>query len=116
MTNPSIDEHGTQRWYKNDKLHRTDGPAVLYTNGTQYWYQNGKLHRTDGPSVIYEDGTQRWNKNGKLHREDGPAILYANGSQTWWLNDIKYDFDEYVKVRFPHDCKEKIIFLLKYQK
>ena len=23
-----IDEDGTKRWYLNDKLHRTDGPAI----------------------------------------------------------------------------------------
>jgi hypothetical protein len=35
-----IDESGTKRWYLNDKLHRTDGPAVEYANGSKLWYLN----------------------------------------------------------------------------
>lgn len=38
-----------------------------------YW-SNGKLHRKDGPAVIYEDGTQEWWLEGIRHRYDGPAI------------------------------------------
>ena len=33
---------GTKRWYLNDKLHRTDGPAIEYPDGTTYWYLKGK--------------------------------------------------------------------------
>jgi len=29
-----------KRWYINDKLHRTDGPACDYTDGTKCWYLN----------------------------------------------------------------------------
>ena len=62
-----IDEEETQRWYKNGKLHRTDGPAVIYENGTQRWYQNNKLHRTDGPAVIFPDGEKLWYLNGVIY-------------------------------------------------
>ena len=40
--------------------HRTDGPAVEYSNGTKFWYLNGRLHRTDGPAVEWPDGTEEW--------------------------------------------------------
>ena len=36
------DEHGTTRWYLNDKLHREDGPAAEYATGGKYWYLNGE--------------------------------------------------------------------------
>ena len=36
-----IDSNGTKRWYLNNQLHRTDGPAVEYYNGYKYWYING---------------------------------------------------------------------------
>jgi hypothetical protein len=36
------DKYGSQRWYKNDKLHREDGPAVIRPDGTQHWWLNGK--------------------------------------------------------------------------
>lgn len=29
------------------------------------WRMNGKLHRDDGPAVIYPDGTKEWWLNGK---------------------------------------------------
>jgi hypothetical protein len=77
---------GTERWYLNGKLHREDGPAVIYARGTQMWYSNNKLHREDGPAIIYADGTQIWYRNGQRHREDGPAIIYADGTQNWYHN------------------------------
>jgi len=83
---------GTQRWWLNVKLHRTDGPAVTWADRSQFWWLNGQLHREDGPAEIYADGSQHWWLNGKRHREDGPAAIYApmgadaNGSQSWWLN------------------------------
>jgi len=76
------------------KLHRENGPAVIYSDGTQEWHLNDKLHREDGPAVedlrcfapanIYPNGEQHWYLNGDLHRDDGPAIIYADGSQVWY--------------------------------
>ena len=44
---------------------------------TKIYWSNGKIHRTDGPAVIYEDGTEEWWKNGVRHRLNGPAISNA---------------------------------------
>jgi hypothetical protein len=54
-----------------------------------------KLHRTDGPAIEYSDGNKYWYINGKCHREDGPAIEYANGDKGWFLNDKVYSEEEY---------------------
>ena len=35
-----IDTYGTKHWYLNDKLHRTDGPAVEYSDGDKFWFIN----------------------------------------------------------------------------
>jgi len=59
------DTAGTEHWYQNGKLHRTDGPAAIYVYGTEYWYLNGEKHRTDGPAVTWADGEERWYQNGK---------------------------------------------------
>jgi hypothetical protein len=59
-----IDQYGNVRYYKKNKPHRTDGPAIEFTSGTKAWYINDKLHR-----------------------EDGPAIEWASGTKEWWLND-----------------------------
>jgi len=64
--------------------------------GTQEWWVNGKLHREDGPAVIWSTGHQEWWVNGNPHREDGPAVIHANGTQEWWVND-KNITDEVIK-------------------
>jgi antitoxin component YwqK of YwqJK toxin-antitoxin module len=76
---------GRQVWYQNGKLHRDDGPAIIYVSRLQEWYQNGKLHRDDGPAYINGD-CQEWYQNGKMHRLDGPAIIYGSGRQDWYQN------------------------------
>lgn len=37
-----VNENGTIRYYKDGKLHREDGPAVIWTNGDKWYYLNGK--------------------------------------------------------------------------
>ena len=34
--------NGTQAWYQNGQLHRTDGPSIEYANGNKFWYIEGK--------------------------------------------------------------------------
>ena len=50
----------------NGKLHRDDGPALIYLDGMQCWYQNGHRHRYDGPALTYPDGRRYWYWNGYL--------------------------------------------------
>ena len=64
-----------QKWYKDSKFHREDGPAFIsyYEDGSvayQQWCRDGMYHREDGPAQIayYEDGSieyQEWYKDGK---------------------------------------------------
>ena len=58
---------------------------LSYADGTKYWYRNDQLHREDGPAIEYADGTKYWYRNGQLHREDGPAIEYADGTKWWYF-------------------------------
>ena len=63
----TVGDSGTTRWYKDAKgtvLHRTDGPAIEYTNGDKSWYMNDQRHRTDGPAIEYTDGYKVWYLNG----------------------------------------------------
>ena len=78
--------------YRNDKglLHRSNGPAIEYSNGSKEWYINGKFHREDGPAIEHFNGTKVWWLNGNCHREDGPAVEYHNGSKEWFLNGECY--------------------------
>ena len=85
------DIYGAELWYKGDKLHRADGPALIWPDGTKEWYKEGKLHREDGPAAIYPDGRQYWYKEGKRHRDDGPAIICADGKEFWYKDGVKYN-------------------------
>jgi len=60
-----------------------------YTGTIRYFDEKNKLHREDGPAVIYPDGYQKWYYNNKLHRFGGPAVIYPDGRKEWWLNGKK---------------------------
>ena len=91
-----IQEDGTKEWYKDDKLHREDGPAIEFPNGDKFWYINGKQHREDGPAIIHTYGRKEYWYNGKLHREDGPAVIEPDGTEEYWLNGIQYSKEEFL--------------------
>lgn len=81
-------------WYVDGKLHRIDGPAVQHANGDKEWHQNGLLHRVDGPAIDRLN-VKEWYCNGKLHKEDGPAsTLYT------YRNEHDYDFVSYAWVMY----------------
>ena len=96
-----VDGDGTRRYLNNaGKIHRIDGPAIVYASGTKYWMQNGILHRTDGPAIESVNGHKEWWQNGRRHRTDGPAIEYADGRRRWCVNDKKMteaEFNQRVK-------------------
>lgn len=81
---------GTQKCYKDGKLHCDNGPAEVRPNGTQLFYKNGKLHR-DGnlPAMVGVGGTKKYAVNGKYHRVGGePAIIWSKSpyAKEWWVN------------------------------
>jgi hypothetical protein len=75
MAQPIVDSLGTRVWRENGKLHRLDGPAVIYPNGIEMWYKNGKLHRLDGPAVESADGSRWWYENDKRIPQPTPIKL-----------------------------------------
>jgi hypothetical protein len=104
LTKPTrtVDSAGTEEWCLKGKLHRTDGPAVTYSDGYQEWYRNGKLHRSAGPAVVrpaseqgpsitFVEGFEMWCLDGKLHRLDGPALTHGDGSEEWWVHGVRHE-------------------------
>jgi hypothetical protein len=87
--------------YLNDKTayHRTDGPAVVWSNGRKSWWVDGRRHRTDGPAIEGTDGSKQWYVDGKLHRLDGPAVERADGRKYWWVDDKHYSKEEFEKLQ-----------------
>ena len=82
----------------NDKIHRTDGPAVEWSNGDREWWVNGKLHRIDGPAKEYANGLKKWYKNNKLHRNGGPAVEHDNGIAEYWRDGDRHRVDGPAKI------------------
>ncbi len=80
--------NGRKEWFKYDKRHREDGPAVEF-KGDKEWWLNGVQHRENGPAIERQDGSLWWMRHGLLHRIDGPTIIYADGSQEWHYNGEK---------------------------
>ena len=84
-----IYSNGEKNYYNNGKLHRMDGPAVIYPWGGEEYYVNGQCHRTDGPAIWLSDGYREYHIRGKRHRSDGPAITYSNGDVEYWQNGVR---------------------------
>ena len=53
----------------------SDG-SVRYRNG------NGQYHRTNGPAIIFTDGTELWYLNGIYLREEEIKTLTETGLET----------------------------------
>ena len=52
------DGNGDKRWYLNGNFHRTDGPAVEYSDGTKYWFLNNE--RVEMEDVLPDPKDQFW--------------------------------------------------------
>lgn len=62
------DNFGNVFYYKNNKLHRENGPAVFHVKtGDYFYFYDNVLHRIDGPAVIYGHGKKEWYLNGKKY-------------------------------------------------
>jgi hypothetical protein len=66
-------------WYKHGKLHRENGPAIVWPDGSMMWYQNNLWHNTNGPAMIWFDGTKDYYLNGGQYTKE-----------QWKLNRSKF--------------------------
>jgi hypothetical protein len=97
---------GSKSWYINGRLHRVNGPACELVKGSKFWYINGQLHRVGGPAMEHADRSKDWYIRGQRHREDGPAMEHADRRRSWWLNDVKVP--KYVVLQPEKITLEKI--------
>lgn len=70
-----------------------NGRYVEY--GFVLYYKNNLLHRENGPAIECENGTTVWCLNGKKHREDGPAVMDAKGTLEYWIHGTQYTEKEF---------------------
>lgn len=70
------------------------------------------VHRLDGPAWA-ANGSEWYVFKGEIHREDGPAQIMNTGFIGWYLNDMCFEFDDFV-----HELKlteeDRVILALKY--
>ena len=101
------DKAGTH-YYKNNLLHREDGPAIIGSTCTKEWFINGKRHRDDGPAVESLLGTKEWWFDDKRHREDGPSVIWHDGEKEWYVNHIVItkEVEEWITSNNIPDHKE----------
>lgn len=100
---------GTYKWYKNGKLHKDNGPAIIFFFGQQEWWIDGKKHRLDGPAVVKNDGSKYWFKNGKKHREDGAAVIHPhNVNAAWYIDGIELSEEEFEIFKLQKELDEEL--------
>ena len=85
MKNGKHEEGGIVLYYKDDLLHREDGPAMVTKDKTQVWYKYGNVHSYNNqPAITCVDGFKAWYDTGIRHRSDGPAIIHPDGKFSFY--------------------------------
>ena len=74
---------------------RTGRYKITNEFGGKSWYQDNKLHRKNGPAIIYDNGTRLWIMEDEFNREDGPAVMWPSGGKVWYLKGIEYSKEEW---------------------
>jgi hypothetical protein len=70
-------------------------PALITTSGILYWFKNGRIHRNDGPAIIFPDGSYRWAIDGLFFSNKKLFQTYSkNTDEDMTALLLKYDFDE----------------------
>jgi hypothetical protein len=67
------------------KLHREDGPAIVWDDGDKFWYYKGMRHRIGGPASETLSILE-WIRMNKRHRLNAPAVKFIqdkNKSKYW---------------------------------
>ena len=88
------------------RLHREDGPAIIWPDGSKFYHIRGKRHREDGPAEEFANGTKGWLKNDKYHREDGPAIEVWDGSKEYYIDGKLHRMDGPARILYSELSRE----------
>ena len=75
--NGKVEDGELIKYYKNDLLHREDGPAVEHKNGNALWFIDGKLHNQNGPAKIISGKESYYLYNKEYSKEDWLLIRLA---------------------------------------
>lgn len=77
MNKIKVNEEG-KFWFDENGRFPQKGEKEYVTNYREWWFGGliYRLHRTDGPAVEWSNGDKEWWQHGLRHRVDGPAIMY----------------------------------------
>jgi hypothetical protein len=82
-------DNDTTKYYRADKLHRDDGPAIIIKSANGYskevYYKDGVCHREGNlpasiTNYLFGVTVTEYFIDGKLHRENGPACITTSGA------------------------------------
>jgi hypothetical protein len=85
----AVCDKGFLLWSTFGRLHRVNGPAVVWCDGGEEWFHSGKRHRDNGPAIVRANGYQEWWIHGELQRTDGPVIEQANRERKRWKQEVR---------------------------
>jgi hypothetical protein len=77
----------------------TNHEIIEYNDRIEY-HLNGRLHRDNGPAIIYNDGSEYWFQYDRLHNTNGPAIILPFGMKRYYINDKQYSLNDYKLIIF----------------
>lgn len=90
-------------YYKNDEIHRNDGPAMISPYETK-WYQSGELHREDGPAIVRS--TQYISPGSTIFSYDSMYEWHWRGKAyeniDAWGNNGKVDPEVFVMLKLKY--------------
>lgn len=69
------------------------------------YYKDDRLHREDGPAIIWSCGDVEYWVDGFIHHEDGPALVYADGNERWWIQDDELTEHEFLEWKLKKFLK-----------
>ena len=72
---------------------------VIDICGDIFYLKNNKLHREEGPAIIYKNGIIWWMNDGKLHRENGPAIINKKELIEYWIYGQPATEEEIINIK-----------------
>jgi hypothetical protein len=66
-------------------------------------------------SYVNKWGTNSWyNEEGQVHKEDGPALTYISTNVSWWVNNKRYNFNDWCNHLNISD-EQKLLLRLQYE-
>jgi hypothetical protein len=81
-----------------DQSNGVTGIIKSRSDGSIFHYKAGKLHRTDGPAIMYDDGFKLWFLYGKNCTEEMHKKLTQSPNSELLLL-MGQGFDEYIETR-----------------